>query len=139
MLPNIPEEKQLVLFDGVCNLCNTSVQFILKNDKKNTFLFTSLQGKTGRYISTHFDIDIKKIDSILLYTPNQKIYTKSTAVLKVATQLKFPIKLLSFFWIIPVFIRNYGYNYIAKNRYKWYGKKTSCYIPTPDLQSRFLE
>ena len=138
MLPDIPTNKQLIIFDGVCNLCNSSVQFGIKKDKKNQVLFTSLQGETGKAILNHFSINTSKIDSILLYSPDKKITYKSTAALKIAFKLGFPQSILSVFLIIPAFIRNVIYGYIAKNRYKWYGKKDVCYIPTSDLNKRFL-
>ncbi|SED23411.1 Predicted thiol-disulfide oxidoreductase YuxK, DCC family [Tenacibaculum sp. MAR_2009_124] len=138
MLPDIPENKQLILFDGVCNLCNSSVQFVIKNDKKNSFLFASLQGDTGLKIIDHFNIDRQKTDSILLFTPEKKIYSRSKAALLIASKLKFPLNLLSIFLVIPSFIRDIIYDYIAKNRYKWYGKKDACYLPTLELKSKFL-
>lgn len=138
MLPNIPENNYLILFDGVCNLCNNSVQYVIKHDKKKIFLFTSLQGEIGRNIINHFNIDTNKVDSILLFTPDKKIYAKSTAALKIALKLNIPVKLLSIFFIVPTFIRDAVYSYIAKNRYKWFGKKEACYIPTPELNNRFL-
>lgn len=138
MLPDIPKDKQLIIFDGVCNLCNSSVQYVIRKDKKKQFLFTSLQGDVGKNILEHFDIDTSKMDSILLYSPKGTIHYKSTAALKVALRLGFPQSLLSVFLIVPAFIRNGVYDYIARNRYKWYGKKDACYIPTPDLTKRFL-
>ncbi|MBL4604416.1 MAG: DUF393 domain-containing protein [Flavobacteriaceae bacterium] len=138
MLPNIPTNKQLIIFNGLCNLCNTSVQYVIKKDKKKQFLFTSLQGEVGKSILEHFDIDRTKMDSIVLYSPKGTIYYKSTAALKVAYRLGFPLSILSVFLIVPVFIRNVVYDYIASNRYKWYGKKDACYIPTSDLTKRFL-
>ncbi|CAM1365527.1 thiol-disulfide oxidoreductase DCC family protein [Tenacibaculum xiamenense] len=139
MLPDIPENKKLILFDGVCNLCNSSVQFVIKHDKKNQFLFTSLQGNTGTKIINHFNIDREKTDSILLFTKEKKIYSRSKAALLIASNLKFPINLLAIFLVIPSFIRDTVYNYIAKNRYKWFGKKEACYLPTPELKTRFLD
>lgn len=135
----VPTNKKLILFDGVCNLCNASVQFAVKHDKSNLFLFTALQSNVGQNIIEHYNIDTSKIDSILLYTPNKGIHYKSTAALKVASQLGFPINLMIVFLIVPNFIRNWVYDYIAKNRYKWYGKKEACMIPTPELKSKFLE
>lgn len=135
---NIPKNKKLILFDGVCNLCNTSVQFIIKHDKKNLFLFSALQSDVGKEISEAFHIDTNKTDSILLYTPEKGINYKSTAALKIAWHLEFPINVMSAFIIIPAFIRNWAYDYIAKNRYKWYGKKEHCMIPTPELKNKFL-
>ncbi len=135
----VPKDKKLILFDGVCNLCNSSVQYVIKNDKKNRFMFTALQSETGEKIIKHFNIDTSKVDSILLFTPEKGIVFKSTAALKVASQLGFPTNILSVFLIIPPFISNWVYDFIAKNRYKWYGKKDACMIPTPELKSKFLE
>ncbi|GAA3606043.1 DCC1-like thiol-disulfide oxidoreductase family protein [Flavivirga amylovorans] len=136
---DIPKHKKLILFDGVCNLCNTSVQYVINHDKKNVFMFAPLQSDIGKRIIERFNIDTQKTDSILLYTPENSIVSKSTAALKIATHLGFPQNLMGVFFIIPPFIRNWVYNYIAKNRYKWYGKKEACMIPTPELKSKFLE
>ncbi len=136
---DIPENKELVLFDGVCNLCNSSVQFIIRNDKKDIFLFAPLQGNTGREVIANFNVDTSKIDSILLYSKKNGISTRSTAALKIARRLRFPINFLTIFLVIPNFIRNWVYDLIARNRYKWFGKQDACMIPTPELKSRFLE
>ena len=135
----VPANKKLILFDGVCNLCNSSVQYAIKHDKNNLFLFTALQSNVGQNIIEHYNIDTSKIDSILLYTPEKGIHYKSTAALKVAWKLGFPINLLAIFLIVPNFIRNWVYDFIAKNRYKWYGKKEACMIPIPELKSKFLD
>ena len=136
---NLPKSKKLILFDGVCNLCNSSVQYVIKHDKKNIFMFTALQSEVGKDIIKNFNIDTNKTDSILLYTPEKGIDYKSTAALKIAHYLGFPNSLLTVFFVVPPFIRNWVYDYIAKNRYKWYGKKESCMIPTPELKSKFFE
>ena len=136
---DIPKHKKLILFDGVCNLCDASVQFIIKHDKKDIFRFATLQGEIGQKVIEHFKIDTHKTDSILLYSEENGISYKSTAALKVASKLGFPINLLAFFLIVPAFIRNWVYDYIAKNRYQWYGKKEACMIPTPELKSKFLD
>lgn len=136
---NIPKHKKLILFDGVCNLCNSSVQYVIKHDKKNQFMFTALQSDVGKEIITKYNIDTSKTDSILLYTPEKGVVSKSTAALKVAINLGFPQNIMGVFFIVPPFIRNWVYDYIAKNRYKWYGKQESCWIPTPELKSKFLE
>ena len=136
---DIPNDKKLLLFDGVCNLCNSSVQYVIKHDKNNVFLFTALQSEVGQNIIKHYNIDTSRVDSILLYTPGKGIQYKSTAALKVASQLGFPINLLTIFLIVPKVIRNWVYDFIAKNRYKWFGKKDACMIPTPELKSKFLE
>lgn len=136
---NLPKHKKLILFDGVCNLCNASVQYVIEHDKNNVFMFTALQSDIGQQIIEAYKIDTNKVDSILLYTPEKGIDYKSTAAMKIASQLGFPQNLMTAFFIIPPFIRNWVYDYIAKNRYKWYGKKESCWIPTPELKSKFLE
>ncbi|MBT8245907.1 MAG: DUF393 domain-containing protein [Winogradskyella sp.] len=140
MIVNVPKNKQLILFDGVCNLCNSSVLYVIKRDKKDTFLFAPLQSKIGEQIIEDFNVDTSKTDSILLYNPlTHKIYSKSTAALRVSKSLTFPVKVLSVFSIIPAFIRNWVYDFIAKNRYRWYGKKDACMIPTPELKAKFLD
>ena len=140
MIETIPNNKQVILFDGFCNLCNSSVLFIIKQDKKNQFLFSPLQSEIGKTIVNEFDIDTEKIDSILLYRPNErKVDYKSTAALKIAKSLGFPINIVSVFFIIPTVIRDWVYDFIAKNRYKWFGKKEACMIPTPELKAKFLD
>ncbi|MFD2917733.1 thiol-disulfide oxidoreductase DCC family protein [Psychroserpens luteus] len=138
MIESLPTNKQLILFDGVCNLCNSSIQYVIKHDEKNLFMFAPLQSNIGQDIINEYKIDPKKTDSILLYSIENGLSSKSTAALKVAKHLGFPRNLMSVFFIVPTFIRNWVYDYIAKNRYKWYGKKEACMIPTPELKSKFL-
>lgn len=135
----LPKNKELILFDGVCNLCNRSVQLVIKNDKKNIFLFAPLQGQTAKHIISKYNIDTSKVDSILLYIPEKGLFLKSTAALKIASRLGFAWNLFSLFLIIPAFIRNWIYDLIAKNRYTWFGKKEACMVPTEELKSKFLE
>lgn len=137
---NIPKHKKLILFDGVCNLCNSAVLYVIKHDKKNIFMFAPLQSNVGKHIIKEFNIDTAQMDSIILYNPEKgNISFKSTAALKAAFHLGFPINTLSIFLIIPNFIRHAVYDFIAKHRYKWFGKKDACMIPTPELKSRFLD
>ncbi|MDT0554811.1 thiol-disulfide oxidoreductase DCC family protein [Patiriisocius hiemis] len=131
------ENKKIILFDGVCNLCNSSVTFVIKRDAKDVFRFAALQEEPGQKLINQYGIDINKTDSIILIE-NNKAFTKSTAALRIARHLGGAYPLLYGFMIIPVFIRNWVYDYVAKNRYKWYGKKESCMIPTPELKSKFL-
>jgi predicted DCC family thiol-disulfide oxidoreductase YuxK len=139
-MKNIPDNKKLIMFDGVCNLCNSSVLFVIKRDKKDVFMFAPLQGETGQLIINEYNIDTTQTDSIILYDKeNVKIYSKSTAALKVAKHLGFPFNLSVIFHVIPAFIRDWVYDYVAKNRYKWYGKKHACMIPTPELKAKFLD
>lgn len=131
-------EGKIILFDGVCNLCNGAINFIIKHDPKAVFSFASLQGETGQKLLAKHKIDPNKIDSIILIE-SQRVSVKSTAALRIAKSLNRGYPLLYGFIIIPVFIRNAVYDYIASNRYKWFGKKDSCMIPTPELKSRFLD
>ena len=130
-------DKRVILFDGVCNLCSGSVQFILKRDKEKKFLFASLQSAYGQNILNQFALPTDTFNSFILLEDG-KIFTRSTAALKMFSQLK-GWKWVKLFWIVPKFIRDAVYNLIAKNRYKWFGKKDECWIPTPELKARFLE
>lgn len=134
----IPDYKSLILFDGVCNLCNNSIQFIIKKDKQNLFLFAPLQGETAQQILEYYKINTQEIDSIILYQPNKDLYFKSTAALKISSKLGFPVNFAAIFIIIPAFVRDWVYDIIAKYRYKWFGKKDQCMIPTKELQERFM-
>ena len=135
---NLPDSKKLVLFDGVCNLCNNSVQFIIKHDKKDLFMFAALQSRAGQEIIKSFNIDSQTTDSVLLYSKKDGLSQKSTAALKIAWHLGFPQNLFTVFFIVPTSIRNWVYDVIARNRYQWFGKRDTCMVPTPNLQSKFL-
>ncbi|KGL63317.1 thiol-disulfide oxidoreductase DCC family protein [Polaribacter sp. Hel1_85] len=137
-MPNLPINKKIILFDGVCNLCNNSVLKVIKYDKKNVFLFTAIQSEKGKEIVNHLGIDVSNIDSIILYEPGVSYDIKSTAALKIMNEFSGFWKLTQLFWIFPESFRNYIYDYIAKNRYKWFGKKESCMIPTQELKNKFL-
>jgi predicted DCC family thiol-disulfide oxidoreductase YuxK len=130
-------DKPVILFDGVCNLCSGSVQFILKRDEEKKFLFASLQSAYGQTLLKQFNLPTDTFNSFILKEEG-KIYTRSTAALKMFQQLK-GWKWVKIFWIVPNFIRDAVYNLIAKNRYKWFGKKEECWVPTPELKSRFLD
>jgi predicted DCC family thiol-disulfide oxidoreductase YuxK len=135
---NKNENKKIVLFDGVCNLCNNSVQFILKRDKKNQFLFGSLQGITGQGYLRKFNLPANTFNSFML-VEDDTLYSRSAAALRMLKHLGGGWSLLYAFIIIPKFIRDAIYNLVAKNRYKWFGKKDECWIPTPALKAKFLE
>jgi len=137
-LANIAKNKKIILFDGVCNLCNNAVQFVIKNDKKDIFRFVALQSELGNEICKYIGVDQNKIDSIILYKPGVAYYYKSSAAMEIAEDLGGIYSLISVLKIFPEKIRNYVYDYIARNRYKWYGKKESCMIPTPELKTKFL-
>lgn len=136
---NIPKDKKIILFDGVCNLCNSAVQMIIKHDTKDIFRFVALQSDLGQKIIQHLGIDVQKIDSIILYQPGFAYYFKSEAALEIAKNLGGIFYFATLFSILPTSFNNYIYDYIAKNRYKWYGKKEACLIPTKAIQAKFLE
>lgn len=129
--------KPVILFDGVCNLCNGSVQFILKRDKENKYQFASLQSGFGQKILNQFNLPADNFNSFILFQDG-KIFTRSTAALKIFSQLK-GWKWVQIFRIVPEFLQNAVYNVIATNRYKWFGKKDECWLPTPELKGRFHE
>jgi len=127
----------IILFDGVCNLCNGAVNFVIKRDFGNVFKFASLQEKQGTLLLKKYAIDARKLDSIVLIE-NDSVYTKSSAALRIARKLSKLWPLFIIFIIIPSFIRDGIYDFIAKNRYKWFGKKEQCMIPTPGSREKFL-
>lgn len=133
------QNKPIILFDGVCNLCNSSVNFIIKKDRKKIFKFTSLQSDVAKKLL--LQIESKKfknsLDSIALIKDN-KIYYKSTAALIISKELQFPFNISFLFIIIPKFIRDFFYDVIAKNRYKWFGRNKTCRVPTKKEMGRFL-
>jgi len=128
--------KKIVLFDGECNFCNTSVQFIIKRDPNKEFQFASLQSDIGQSLLTQFEAP-KNIDSLVLID-GDRCYLQSTAALRICKYLKGSYKLLYFFTIIPRPIRNAVYRFIAKNRYKLFGKTESCMIPSAEDRNRFI-
>ncbi|ETI66453.1 thiol-disulfide oxidoreductase DCC family protein [Neobacillus vireti] len=129
--------ERIILFDGVCNLCNSSVQFILKRDPNGTFKFASLQGEAGQSLLKKYGLNTN-INSFVLIE-NGEIYLKSTAALRICRKLTWAWRLVAVFLFIPRFIRDLFYELIAKNRYRWFGKKDSCMLPKPEWKSRFLD
>lgn len=137
-MENLPITKKIILFDGVCNLCDSAIQFIIKHDKNDVFRFVALQSELGQEIVNHIGLDSTKIDSIILYEPGKAYYYKAEAAIKIASNLSGLYSLIKIFSILPNVINNSVYDYIARNRYKWYGKKDACMIPTPELKAKFL-
>ena len=135
---NLPADKKIILFDGICNLCNDSVLKVIKNDQKNVFVFCALQSETGKKIIDQLKINTTKIDSIILYEPGIAYYIKSEAALKIMAEFGGFWKITQIFTLLPTSFNNVFYDFIAANRYKWFGKKESCMIPTPDLKAKFL-
>ena len=129
-------EQSIILFDGVCNLCNAAIQFVIKRDSNDRFIFASLQSEEGKKILEKNHVASKMYSFILV--ENGQIYDRSTAVLRVARKLKGLWPFLYGFILLPKFIRDSIYNFIAKKRYQWFGKSNVCMSPTPDLKAKFL-
>lgn len=121
----------VILFDGVCNLCSGAVQFVIKRDPKDIFRFASLQSDYGEKVLLNYRLETKNYASFVLLD-KEKIYTKSTAALMVAKKLSGGIKFMYAFIVVPAFIRDFVYSIIAKNRYRWFGKKNECWLPGRD-------
>lgn len=130
------QENPVILFDGVCNLCNGAVNFVIRHDKKRKFRFAPLQSNAGMNLREQFSLPTS-INTILLIS-NGQVYDRSRAALEIARQLTFPFPLLYGFIIVPAFIRNTVYRFISRNRYKWFGKKDACMVPGPGISERFL-
>lgn len=130
--------QYLVLFDGVCNLCNDSVKFLIKRDKKKKFRYASLQSNIGQKVLWEIDLDPKKTDSIV-FLAEGATFTKSTAALRIAKSLGGIWSILEVLLLIPAPIRNLVYDVIAKNRYKCYGKKEECMVPKPEWKELFVD
>lgn len=131
------EVYSLLLFDGICNLCSSAVQFIIQRDPARRFRFASLQSKTGSQMLQKFGLP-QELNTLVLIE-GDRVYTKSSAVLKIASQLRQPWPWLKVLWIIPRFIRDFGYMWISRNRYRWFGKKQQCMVPTPENKERFID
>lgn len=123
--------EPVILFDGVCNLCNTSVLFIIQRDPKSKFRFASLQSDFGKAQMLRFGLNNSELNSVLLIK-QEILYQKSNAALEIARNLTGGWPLLYGFKIIPAFLRDWIYNWIARNRYRWFGKKDACMIPPPN-------
>jgi predicted DCC family thiol-disulfide oxidoreductase YuxK len=131
------KNKSIILFDGVCNLCNSSINFIINHDKKEQFLFASLQSDAAKDLMLHYGIKNYNLSTIILLD-GANFYDKSTAILKISKHLNFGLKLCYVFIIIPKKLRDIFYDIIAKRRYKWFGKRKICRIPDLELKNRFL-
>jgi len=130
-------ENPIILFDGVCNFCNGAINFVLKQDKKGVFHFAPLQSEAAQKLLRQYNLSTKDFDSFVLID-NGKVYKKSSASLRVMNKLPWYWKEVQLFRIVPTIFRDTIYDFIAKNRYKWFGKKEQCMVPTPEMRSRFL-
>ena len=131
------EEQKIILFDGVCNLCNGVVQFVIKQDKKAVFRFSSLQSDFGQGVLAKHHFPVNELNSFI-FLKGEKLYIKSNAALEMCKELGGFWIIIYGFKIIPRFIRDWVYDTIAKNRYRWFGKQESCWLPTPELKARFI-
>jgi len=129
--------KAIVMFDGVCNLCNGAVQFIIKRDSAGRFRFAALQSHVGQALLERYELS-KEMDSFVLIE-GDNVYMKSSAVLRICRRLKGGWPLLTVFLVVPRPIRDAVYHFVARNRYRWFGKQEACMLPTPELKERFLE
>lgn len=125
----------VILFDGVCNLCNTVVQFVIKRDRKNIFRFAPLQSEQANQL---LNGNLKPTMNSFILLDDNVLYTKSTAALRVCRRLGGLWRLMYGFIIVPKAVRDAVYDWIAANRYRWFGRKTECMVPTPDLRSKFI-
>ena len=137
-IQDLPSEKKIILFDGVCYLCEASIVYVIKHDKKDIFRFVALQSDLGQRIVKHIGINSNHLESVVLYEPGISYYYKSSAVLEIAKGLSGIFTWATLFQILPTVLRDYVYDYVAKNRYKWYGMKEACLVPTPEVLAKFL-
>ena len=129
---------KVILFDGVCNLCNDSVNWIIDHDKKNLFKFSALQSEYGKGIVAKYNLTGNYMDTAI-FLDEENIFLRSDAVLRILKHFGGIYSLAYLFIIVPAFIRNFVYQVVSENRYRWFGKMDTCRIPTPELKARFLE
>lgn len=130
-------DQPVILFDGVCNFCNAGINFIIRQDNKRVFRFAALQSEAGQKLLKKYGLRTEGFQSFILIDRG-KVYQKSAAGLKVYGKLPLFWKWTQLAWIAPLLIRDGIYDWIARNRYKWFGKKEACMIPAPEVRSRFL-
>lgn len=131
------DNKNIILFDGVCNLCNGFVQFVIKRDKNAVFKFASLQSETGQEVLRKYNLPVDELTSVI-YVQNENVFLRSEAALRIASQLDGIWKLSKILLVFPTPLRDFVYNFIARNRYRIFGKRDECLLPTAELKSRFL-
>jgi predicted DCC family thiol-disulfide oxidoreductase YuxK len=135
--PAADEHHAVILFDGVCNFCCWSVQFIIARDPKEYFRFASQQSEIGQSMLANAGLPAGTADTFVL-VENKATFTRSAAALKVAGRLRWPWPLCGAFWVLPQRIRDWAYRLVARNRYRWFGQKDTCWVPGPDIARRFL-
>jgi predicted DCC family thiol-disulfide oxidoreductase YuxK len=130
--------RPIVLFDGVCNLCNSSVNFLIDHDPHGRLRFAALQSETGQCLLRRFGLRTTDFDTLVL-VDGRHCYTRSTAVLRIAARLEGPWRFAAGLLLLPAFLRDPLYNLLARRRYRWFGKSDACRMPTPELRARFLD
>ena len=130
-------DSPIILFDGVCNLCNASVQFVMDRERGRTFRFAALQSEAGQALLKRHKLPAGELSSVVLLEQGRG-FTRSTAALRIARRLRFPWPLAYGLVLIPPLLRNWVYDLVARNRYRWFGKSESCRVPAPELHERFL-
>lgn len=128
----------IILFDGVCKLCNGFVQFVIEHDNRQYFKFAALQTETGKSLLSKLHPNHDKLPDSVALIENQEVYFKSEAAIRILAKLNGPVKYLAYSKYLPLWVRDPVYDFIARNRYSWFGRKNSCMVPNPDIQSRFL-
>ncbi len=134
----LSKAHKILLFDGVCNLCNASVLFVIRRDKKKEIKYAAIQSKQGKMLLQQYHIEEAYLGS-LIFIEDGKVYLKSTGALRLCKYLKGLWPVLYLFIFVPPFIRNAVYDFVAKNRYQWFRKKETCMVPTVELKSLFLD
>ncbi|MGV2965014.1 thiol-disulfide oxidoreductase DCC family protein [Paenibacillus sp. AGC30] len=134
---DVHQGHPIVLVDGVCHFCQGLTKWIIKRDPEGKYHFASLQSDVAKELLAKGNLSTDSMDTFVLIE-NGKYYTRSTAALRLAKGLKYPYPLLYVFIIVPRFIRNAVYNWVARNRYRWFGKDEACMLPTPEIKDRFL-
>ena len=132
------ERQRIILFDGVCNLCNGSVVFVLQHEKRPTFLFASIQSEAGKELLERCGLPPDYQEAVVMIDDG-KCYLGSTAALRIGSDLRFPWSMLAdLCLLVPTLLRDWVYRVVARHRYQWFGKRDVCMVPTPDLKARFL-
>lgn len=132
-------KQNIIFFDGVCNLCNGAVNFVIDRDTENHYSFSSLQSDFAKRTLSEKGVDPTELKTIILLDTQNNLHFKSSAALNVLSNLKSKWRILSIFRFVPRFIRDFVYDLIARNRYNMFGRKDTCRIPTPELRKRFLD
>jgi len=127
----------VILFDGVCNFCNAGINFIIRQDKEKIFRFAPLQSEAGQRLLNQYQLPTRGFESFILIEEGQ-VYQKSAAAIRVYNKLPWYWKWTQLFWLVPRFFRDGIYNFLARHRYKWFGAKETCMVPTPAVSDRFL-